>query len=244
MKKNIKDEKGFSLVELAISVTVIGVLIAGVVKGQEVLDNSRVAATASKVGQYRSGVTSFVDLYDELPGDMTSPQTKIPGCAGTACTYGTASTDGDGDGQIDGIGIVTATESSTEGRGFWEHLSAAGIVTDTEVGATAGRTWGTNLPRTPFGGGFTLMLDPTDVTTPFGNGVYLRTSRTQTGFGSASGSLMTPLIARSLDRKLDNGFAGTGSVLSSRATTCQDTNGAYVTTTTSKDCDVLIKLLD
>ena len=245
-----KPDAGFSLVELAMSLIIIGVLVGGVMKGQELVDNSRVTTLGAKVGKYRSAVNSFHDIYDEYPGDMNSPENKIPICAQTTCTYsGTDS--GDGDGIIEGISDVQGTDDSDEGRGFWEHLAAANIVVDTKVTPGTTNEFGLTHPASPFGGGFTVLNNPEalDETIPADQdnivrisvGNFFLVSRTWgSGVGSATISLLSPLLATAVDRKLDDSQADSGKVLGF-GDACVDDDGEYDISVTSKACDLLIR---
>ena len=241
-----KPDAGFSLVELAMSLIIIGVLVGGVMKGQELVDNSRVTTLGAKVGKYRSAVNSFHDIYDEYPGDMNSPENKIPICAQTTCTYsGTDS--GDGDGIIEGISDIEAADDSDEGRGFWEHLAAANMVVDTKVTPGTTNEFGLTHPVSPFGGGFTVMNNPDfdddgDEDTDnlrLGVGNYFRLSRSQTSIGATATSIVSPLLATAIDRKLDDSKADSGKVLG-YGDECMD-SGEYDISLTSKACDLLIR---
>lgn len=243
-------EQGFSLVELAISVTIIGILIGGVVKGQEIVDNARVVTVGSKVAKYDSSTTSFSDLFGELPGDMSAADTKIPACASGTCTF---DDDGDNNGVIDGISDIEAEDDTNEGRGFWEHLAAAGIVTDTKVNPGTTNAFGTTHPRSPFGGGFAVMLDPeydpdsdvADDEVSIASGQFFRMSRLQGGdgqdVGAAGTSSLTPLLAKTLDRKFDDGLPSGGKILG-YGDSCTD-SGNYDISETSKNCDLLFGFL-
>ena len=50
--KQMSNQKGFTLVELAIVMTIIGLLIGGVLKGQELMENARVTSTVAQVKGY------------------------------------------------------------------------------------------------------------------------------------------------------------------------------------------------
>ena len=75
---------GFTLVELAIVMTIIGLLIAGILKGQQLIENARVAATVSQIRAYEAALTTFRDTYGALPGDILNANDKIPGCSNTS----------------------------------------------------------------------------------------------------------------------------------------------------------------
>jgi len=62
---------GFTLVELAIVMTIVALLIGGVLKGQEMVQNAKVTATIAQVQDYKAAVTTFTDAHGGLmPGDI------------------------------------------------------------------------------------------------------------------------------------------------------------------------------
>lgn len=95
---------GFTLVELAIVLTVIGLLIGGVLKGAEAIRNARAVLTHQQMRSYEPAIANFVSTYGFLPGDIPNPAEVIPNCtAGNNCLPA-----GNGNGWID-----TASEQTT-----------------------------------------------------------------------------------------------------------------------------------
>ena len=68
-QKNMRAEGGFTLVELAIVMIIIGLLIAGVLKGQALIANAQVTATVAQIKSIEAATSTFRDTYASIPGD-------------------------------------------------------------------------------------------------------------------------------------------------------------------------------
>ncbi len=178
-------QKGFTLVELAIVMTIIGLLIGGILKGQELMQNARITSTVAQVRAYEAAVTTFRDKYDAVPGDMINANTRIPSCDGTAgrqCAPAAAvangATPGDGivgrpnPGAAWPTGTVAASHNtattpvnvanstSFETSLFWTHLLLSdliGGVTNVSIAQNAvAAAWGGSHPAAKIAGGFVV----------------------------------------------------------------------------------------
>ncbi len=83
-----QSERGFTLVELAIVMIIIGLLIGGILKGQELINNARVSSTAAQAKAIESGISTFRDKYAGLPGDLANPLVRLPVVAGGTAAAG------------------------------------------------------------------------------------------------------------------------------------------------------------
>ena len=150
MKKRARSQEGFTLIEIAIVLVIIGLILGGVLKGQELIENSKVKNAVKDLEGVGAAYYSYVDRYKRLPGD--------DGPLGTLQARGGDWVNITAGGNNDGIIAVTAAQTFTgagEGTAFWQHLKASGFINgnpgDTGVGA---------LPRNAFNGlsGFTNAL--------------------------------------------------------------------------------------
>ena len=69
LRKIRTSKKGFTLVEIAIVMVIIGLLIGGVLKGQAMIQNAKVKRVAKQADELRAAVMSFYDKYGMYPGD-------------------------------------------------------------------------------------------------------------------------------------------------------------------------------
>src|SRR5438046_6702163 len=79
-----KRETGFTLIEIAIVLVIIGLLLGGVLKGQELITGARVRNLISQQDGIKAAFFGFQDRYRALPGDYASAGTNInctPLCA-------------------------------------------------------------------------------------------------------------------------------------------------------------------
>jgi prepilin-type N-terminal cleavage/methylation domain-containing protein len=124
----LKKQTGFTLVEIAIVLVIVGLLIGGVLKGQEMITNAKLKRVESDNAGIAAAMFSYQDRYLQLPGDDSAAE-------GRFTVYAPAdNANGDGGGTIgDGTDwdtpINTAwTDGGEETLKFFAHLRAAGLV--------------------------------------------------------------------------------------------------------------------
>lgn len=142
--RNGKNNKAFTLVELAIVITIIGLLIGGVLKGQELLENARLTAAVNQIKAAQAGAITFKDIYKALPGEIVNPANFIQNCTTVPCNIS-----GNGDGRIGQAG--TAQQTYAEHHNFWIHMERAGVMTGFTQG-TGYNGWAISYPSFPLGG--------------------------------------------------------------------------------------------
>ncbi|TFG84074.1 MAG: prepilin-type N-terminal cleavage/methylation domain-containing protein [Chromatiales bacterium] len=112
-------EQGFSLVEIAIALVIIGLMIGGVLKGQEMLTNAKVRKVENDLKGISAAILAYQDRYGVLPGDDPAAATRFPG-------VWTAADNGNGNGVI--AGAWNSDNNDQESRKIWKHLRGSGFL--------------------------------------------------------------------------------------------------------------------
>ena len=104
--------KGFTLVEIAIVLVIIGLLLGGILKGQEMITQAKIKNVIADMSGVSAAMYGYQDRYRSLPGDDKNANTRWTATAG------------DGDGIVEGLWTATTGEAIN----FWDHLRRAGFV--------------------------------------------------------------------------------------------------------------------
>jgi prepilin-type N-terminal cleavage/methylation domain-containing protein len=123
-------QSGFTLVEIAIVLVIIGLLLGGILKGQELINSAKVKNLANDFRVIPTYIYAYQDKFKALPGDDASANSHVSGA-----TTATTPAGKQGNGVIDGNwNSTTATDESFL---FWQHVRLANLaagptdVTDT-----------------------------------------------------------------------------------------------------------------
>ncbi len=190
-------ERGFTLVELAIVLVIIGLVLAAVLKGQELIVSARLKTTISDIDGIRSAANTFRDKYNALPGDYAQAQTRVGTLAGVTFANCTGAA-----GKCDGSGVIDGDGLTDETLLFWAHLAAANMISG--VSPLGAATIGDGLPTAPVGGGLTIR-----------NELVINKTAHWISLGSAAAAPTGVLDAEQallIDEKADDARPGTGSI--------------------------------
>ena len=126
----MKRNQGFTLVEIAIVLVIIGLLLGGILKGQEMITQAKIKNVISDFSGISAAYHGYVDRYKRIPGD--DPCAGTTNSAISAATCGTTTGRWTGASHGDGNGVVAGKYNSStatdESRYWWDHLRRAGFV--------------------------------------------------------------------------------------------------------------------
>jgi prepilin-type N-terminal cleavage/methylation domain-containing protein len=134
--KYLRSNKGFTLVELAIVLVIIGIILGAVLKGQELINNAKIKRAYNQYREVLAAVYTYYDRYGKYPGDDNTAQSRWSDAR-----------NGNNNGLIDGLTLGCGENETTETCQVWLHLRLANILT----GSTNAR-YGTIAPSNAYGG--------------------------------------------------------------------------------------------
>ncbi len=181
-----RHQSGFTLIEIAIVLVIIGLLLGGILKGQELINSARVKNLASDFRNIPVFIYGYQDKFKALPGDDAGADTHVNGILATPVATR-------GNGVIDGA--WNSPIQTDESYLFWEHVRRAGLA----PGSTDTTKPGVYAPKNALGG-------------PIG----IQSAQPFTGLNGSyficSGSILGK-YAKQLDIQLDDGDTATGSLM-------------------------------
>lgn len=141
MLRTLRNAKGFTLVELAIVLVIIGIILGSVLKGQELINNAKIKRVYNQYREIAAATYTYMDRYQYFPGDDS-----------TAAGRWTGITSGNANGMIAAAAASTAPDftcgaTGTEQCDLWASLRSSNLIS----GATTGTNWFVN-PANAYGG--------------------------------------------------------------------------------------------
>ena len=255
-RTGVESEKGFTLVELAVVMIIIGLLIGGVLKGQELITNAQISSTVTQIRGIDTAAVTFRDMYNSLPGTIRSPATRLPNCdTNTACvpSGGTAA-----NGRLDTGFNADPAAGTDETAAFFLHMAKADLLGGIDDSVDAEVFGGLFPEANVSGAGFhaaysTGGTDPAELpglitgnNTRSGHYLALHSSDTAGDEIGSDSPILSPNMAARIDRKLDDGSATTGTILAfgdgTNPELCADDDGIYAEANTDLDCGLYIRI--
>ena len=122
-------QKGFTLVEIAIVLVIIGLLLGGVLKGQELINSAKVKNIAADFKNVQVAIYGYQDKFKRLPGDDSSASTNVQ-----------SPFNGNHSGSIQGAWnekSITGDATKDESVYFWDHVRRANLLSGATIPAGA-----------------------------------------------------------------------------------------------------------
>lgn len=188
MNKNY--QSGFTMVEIAIVLVIVGLLLGGILKGQEMINSARARHLADLTSDIPAAYFGFIDRFNRVPGDWNATAAEL--ALGVTVVGG-----GDDNGRIDNPG----SDEWKEPNALWEQLAKAGFLEGAYTGDPSVPTTTSN--QTPLNA--------------FNNVIVMGRTADYQASGTPTVRLNLVLgrgipvdVARETDVKLDDGLPETG----------------------------------
>jgi prepilin-type N-terminal cleavage/methylation domain-containing protein len=221
----IRQKNGFTLVEISIVMVIIGLLIGGILVGQNMIFASQVQQQVKQLQEYSQAYTMFQSKYNCTPGDCYN-----------ATTFFSSTTNGNGNGILESSKVRAdgrldydndSNNFDFEFRTFFTHLILAGFIPNEPQIRTLGYPE-PKLPHTPrqgftansamfadaasYAGSYTMQSDDYFGLNKWRVGLYFSVGRPSVGWGfnNDRDGLFTPAATYAVDAKIDDGKPQTG----------------------------------
>ncbi len=229
--------RGFTLIEIAIVLIIIGLVVGSITVGTELIHAARIRQSISQFQSFETATMAFKNKYNGLPGDLVGAEQYWP--IDTDCTLAhrpslTNTCNGNGDGII---GTSPSNPNDINGGNrewflYWQHLSLAGLIAGKYPGSVPHSNgwpiWRStpsnsgNIANAPAGKlpGSVWAFSPTRYpaasffASPFTHFMVLARSGYDgnMGYPVNNGYILTPMQAYEIDTKMDDGVPSTGLV--------------------------------
>lgn len=230
--------KAFTLVELAIVIVIIGLLVGGVLQGQELIKQAKWRTSMKEIESHRAALATFFGKYNCIPGDCQQAFRFFSTECGTdstaTTTVGNTGCNGDGNKVV----------NYPEGQLAWKHLSLAKIIKGSFTeGYTDAVKTNVNVPPSSLGdnAAISFMFSQGNPASATGCGYeYCQGASTVRGgllgkniflIGSMTdarnyvrGGLLTPIDAFEFDVKFDDGIYYSGAISGYQASLADEAN--------------------
>lgn len=241
------NKNGFSLIELALTLVILGLIIGATVVGREMLHAAELRAVISEVENYKLIIDNFETQYEGLPGDLKNAESY----------WGTYNNPSNLTGTINGNNNGKINDDETFRA--WHQLFRARLISGTYTSGNDSNddaSLGSNVPQSEYlnNAGFSLawVTSPGSWTDQIGRSYssnYIIIGSETTGSHLLTSASLKPEDARSIDGKIDNEKGDSGKVLAiegngQAANSCIDTtaSNSFNTANNTPTCILYISI--
>lgn len=193
-------QNGFTLVEIAIVLVIIGLLLGGVLKGQELINSAKAKSLVNHFRTMLTAIYAYQDRFRFMPGDDPAADQHVGG--GNAST---PTTEARGNGRIGGS--WNSTTSTDESFRVWEHLRRANLLT-----GTTDVSDNTNYSPRNADNGRIGITGYAPISPAAGSATDPSASLPMTGAFFICSDGISARLARQVDSTMDDGLTHTGNV--------------------------------
>jgi prepilin-type N-terminal cleavage/methylation domain-containing protein len=219
-----RKKNGFSFIEISIVLVITGLLLGGVLQGQELITSARVRHLVAQQDDIKAAYYGFLDRYRALPGDYIAASANIPNCG--ACE------NGNGNGQILTNGAVL------ESVAVWSHLSKAGFISGSYNYVAGDAAAAANTPVNSYGAMMQLIYDNN----------YSDLGASTNRHNLKTGNNLPSNLLAEIDRKVDDSrataghfrYSNFGSAAASAA--CTLASGVWISASPESNCGAVTML--
>lgn len=218
---SLLNQLGFTLIELSIVLVIIGLIVGGVLVGQDLIKAAEIRATVSQYEKYNTSMNTFRTKYNGMPGDLAMAQVNAFGLNPAA---GALTAGGDGNGLIESSVASNLNLPKIEPVLIWQQLAASNLSGDnagvdlTTGALPAGTAPATYLPAARLGRGNFWLAGSSAGVNYYGLSNPTVFAASGAAYGIAAGGGLTPIEAFNIDSKIDDGLPNAG-IVQARGTT-------------------------
>ncbi len=139
------NKNAFTLIELAISISLVGFLIVGIISINALFKNTIILTTIKDLQSYKSAINTFASVYGNLPGDIDNATVIF----GSTDKNGKTVYNGNGNGLIGDQNTIINT-ANQEVYSAFQQLSLLQLISGSFNGSKSLAAPGVNLPKSVY----------------------------------------------------------------------------------------------